>query len=42
VEGDVVFGKGVIIRGSVVIANRSGKQVSVADKMTIEKDLVFD
>ena len=41
VEGDVVFGKGVAIKGKVVIANRSDSQVTIADKSVIDKNLVF-
>ena len=41
VYGDVVFGKGVIVKGKVVIANRSDSQVSIAAGRVIEKDLVF-
>lgn len=41
VQGDVVFGKGVVLRGKVVIANRSDSQVAIADGNVIEKDLAF-
>jgi UTP--glucose-1-phosphate uridylyltransferase len=41
VSGDVVFGKGVVVRGKVVIANRSDTQVSIPDGTVIEKNLVF-
>jgi UTP--glucose-1-phosphate uridylyltransferase len=41
VSGDVVFGKGVVVRSKVVIANRSDTRVSIADGRVIEKDLVF-
>jgi len=41
VYGDVVFGKGVIVKGKVVIANRSDSQVSIAAARVIEKDLVL-
>ncbi|MBW1678301.1 MAG: UTP--glucose-1-phosphate uridylyltransferase, partial [Deltaproteobacteria bacterium] len=41
VQGDVVFGKGVVVRGKVVIANRSDSQVAIADGNVIEKDLAF-
>ena len=41
VYGDVVFGKGVIVKGKVVIANRFDTQVSIADGRVIEKDVVF-
>lgn len=41
VEGDVRFGNGIAVHGNVVIANRSGEQVSIDDKTVIEKDLVF-
>lgn len=41
VQGDVVFGKGVVVRGKVVIANRSDSQRAIADGTVIEKDLVL-
>jgi len=41
VEGDIRFGNGIAVHGNVVIANRSGEQVSIDDKTVIEKDLVF-
>ena len=41
IQGDVVFGKGVVLRGKVVIANRSDSQVAIADGNVIEKDLAF-
>ncbi len=41
IEGDVLFGKDVVITGKVVIANRSDKQVAIRDGSVIEKDLVF-
>jgi UTP--glucose-1-phosphate uridylyltransferase len=41
VQGDVVFGKGVVVRGKVVIANRSDSQLAIADGTVIEKDLVL-
>jgi len=41
VEGDVVFGKGVAIKGKVVIANRSDSQVSIPDGSCIEQDMLF-
>ena len=41
VQGDVVFGKGVVVRGKVVIANRSDSQIAIADGTVIEKDLVL-
>jgi UTP--glucose-1-phosphate uridylyltransferase len=41
VEGDILFGKNVAIKGKVVIANHSDQQVAIADGSVIEKDLVF-
>jgi UTP--glucose-1-phosphate uridylyltransferase len=41
VEGDVLFGKNVVIRGNVVIANRTASQVAVPDGSMVEKDVVF-
>jgi UTP--glucose-1-phosphate uridylyltransferase len=41
IYGDVVFGKGVVVRGKVVIASRSDSQVSISDGRVIEKDLVI-
>jgi UTP--glucose-1-phosphate uridylyltransferase len=41
VDGDILFGKNVVVKGRVVIANRSDKQVAIADGSVIEEDLVF-
>ncbi|MBW2021087.1 MAG: UTP--glucose-1-phosphate uridylyltransferase [Deltaproteobacteria bacterium] len=41
VEGDVLFGKGIVIKGKVVIANRTDHQVTIPDGSVIEKDLAF-
>jgi UTP--glucose-1-phosphate uridylyltransferase len=41
VEGDVLFGKNVVIRGNVVITNRTASQVAVPDGSMVEKDVVF-
>jgi UTP--glucose-1-phosphate uridylyltransferase len=41
VEGDILFGKNVVIKGKAVIANHSDQQVAIADRSVIEKDLVF-
>jgi UTP--glucose-1-phosphate uridylyltransferase len=41
VEGDILFGNNVVIKRTVVIANRSDQQVTIADGSVIEKDLVF-
>ncbi len=41
VEGDILFGKNVAIKGKVVIANHSDQQVAIADGSVIEKDLPF-
>jgi UTP--glucose-1-phosphate uridylyltransferase len=42
VKGDVVFGKNIVVLGSVTIVNKSGRQVTIADNTVIDKDLVFD
>ncbi len=42
VQGDVVFGRGVEIKGNVVIANNTARQATIADGIVIEQDLVFD
>ena len=41
VQGDVVFGEGVVVRGKVVIGNRSDSQRALADGTVIEKDLIL-
>lgn len=41
VQGDVLFGKGVVIKGKVMIANRTDSQAAIADGTVIEKNLVF-
>ena len=41
VEGDVVFGKEIVVKGNVVIANRSSKQVSIDEGTVLEKDLIL-
>ncbi|NVM57123.1 MAG: UTP--glucose-1-phosphate uridylyltransferase, partial [Desulfobacterales bacterium] len=41
VQGDVVFGKGVAIRGEVVIANHTDRAVTIPDGSVIEEDVVF-
>jgi UTP--glucose-1-phosphate uridylyltransferase len=41
IQGDVVFGKVVVVCGKVVITNHSDIQVTIADGSVIEKDLVF-
>jgi UTP--glucose-1-phosphate uridylyltransferase len=41
VEGDILFGKDVAIKGKVVIANHSDQQIAIADGSVIEKDLPF-
>jgi UTP--glucose-1-phosphate uridylyltransferase len=42
VQGDVFFGKGVAIKGKVVIANHTDRPVMLPDGSIIEKDVVFD
>ncbi len=41
VEGDVLFGEGVKIKGSVVIANQTAGQVTVPDGKVIAEDVIF-
>jgi len=41
VEGDVFFGRGVEIKGKVVIANRGDRPVTVPDGSVITEDVVF-
>jgi UTP--glucose-1-phosphate uridylyltransferase len=42
VEGDVVFGKGIVLKGAVTIANRGGSQVTIPDGSRIDSDIVFE
>ena len=41
VQGDIVFGNAVVIKGRVVIANHTESQVAIPDGSMIEKDMVF-
>lgn len=41
VEGDVVFDQGVVVRGNVLISNRSGRQVAISAGSLIEEDMLF-
>jgi UTP--glucose-1-phosphate uridylyltransferase len=41
VQGDIVFGKGVEVKGKVVIANRTQSQVTIPDGSVVENDMVF-
>jgi UTP--glucose-1-phosphate uridylyltransferase len=41
VAGDILFGKEIAIKGKVVMANRSDRQVAIADGSVIEEDLIF-
>ena len=40
-QGDIVFGKGVVIRDRVVIANQTASQITIADGSLIEAYRVF-
>jgi len=41
VKGDVVFGKGVAIKGNVVITNNSDRPFTIADGSVIENDVIL-
>jgi len=41
VKGDVVFGKGVAIKGTVVITNNSDRPFTIADGSVIENDVIL-
>jgi UTP--glucose-1-phosphate uridylyltransferase len=41
VEGDILFGRDVVIRGEVVISNHARDQASISDGSVIENDLAF-
>jgi UTP--glucose-1-phosphate uridylyltransferase len=41
VEGDVFFGRGVEIKGKVVIANRGNRPVTIPDGSVITEDIIF-
>jgi UTP--glucose-1-phosphate uridylyltransferase len=42
VQGDVFFGRGVEIKGKVVIANRGDHPVTLPDGSVIQEDMIFD
>ena len=42
IEGNVYFGKGVVIKGDVDINSPSSSKVSIPEGMVIDKDLLFD
>jgi UTP--glucose-1-phosphate uridylyltransferase len=42
VEGNVYFGKGIMIKGDVIITNPLSKRVSIPEGAIIDKDLLFD
>ncbi len=42
VQGDVVFGTNVVIKGNVSLCNASSKQASIADNSLIEKDILWE
>ena len=41
VQGDVVFGKAVVIKGRVAISNDEDNPVTIADGSVVEKDMIF-
>lgn len=41
VQGDIAFGKRIIIKGDRTIANISDRQVTIPDNCVIDKDMVF-
>jgi len=41
IDGDVVFGKDVVVRGKVVIANHSDRPITIPDGSLIEGNMVF-
>jgi UTP--glucose-1-phosphate uridylyltransferase len=42
VQGDVFFGRGIEIKGEVVIANHRDRPVTLADGSVIQEDMIFD
>jgi UTP--glucose-1-phosphate uridylyltransferase len=42
VQGDVVFGKRIVIKGDRTVTNVTDKQVTVPDNCVIDKDMVFE
>ncbi len=42
IEGNVYFGRGVVVKGDVNIISHSSKRVSIPKGMVINKDLLFD
>ena len=42
VQGDIVFGRQIVITGERVIVNTSGKQVTLPHESVIDKDMVFE
>ena len=42
VEGNVYFGRGIMIKGDVTITNPLSKRVSIPEGTLIDKDLLFD
>jgi len=42
VEGNVYFGRGIMIKGDVTITNALSKEVSIPEGTVIDKDLLFD
>ena len=42
VEGDIVFGDNIIIKGKVQLQNNSGQQVSIPANTCIDEDMIWD
>lgn len=42
IEGNIYFGKGIVMKGEVNIISHSSKKVSIPDGMVINADLLFD
>ncbi|HUU40486.1 MAG TPA: UTP--glucose-1-phosphate uridylyltransferase, partial [Desulfatiglandales bacterium] len=42
IEGNVYFGKGIVINGNINIVSHAPKKVSLPEGMFIDKDLYFD
>jgi len=42
IEGNIHFGRGIVIKGDVNIISHSSKRVSIPEGMVIDRDLLFD
>ena len=42
VEGNIYFGRGIVIKGAVIIGNSSSRAVTIPEATVIDKDLLFD